>query len=201
MKRTALLAFIGLPLCSASAGAQGTYLRPAELPAHLQTNSSMERGWRLLDERRCTAVTDGCNQATRTWPHDPGRYIERGFLVADRQQGQPSWLLMAREAPAQNGGIVGTATAMDCPGRHEYVCVEGSPPPPPLPSREGPPNGKGWLDQTELHESWIDLRFWRHSVGCHPIDYRLSTTRAGDLLPRKVDWSVSLCGLSSEGAQ
>lgn len=142
MKRTALLAFIGLPLCSASAGAQGTYLRPAELPAHLQTNSSMERGWRLLDERRCTAVTDGCNQATRTWPHDPGRYIERGFLVADRQQGQPSWLLMAREAPAQNGGIVGTAT-----------------------------------------------------------DYRLSTTRAGDLLPRKVDWSVSLCGLSSEGAQ
>jgi hypothetical protein len=202
MKRMALLALVGVPLCTVPASAQWTYLRPAELSPHLRANSSMERGWRLLDQRLCTAVTDGCNRATRTWSPDPGRYIERGSLIAYRPQTQPTWLLISRDAPTQNDGIVGTATAVDCPARHEWICVAGSPPAPaPLPPREGPPIGQGWLGQTELHESWIDLSSWRYSVGCHPLDYRLSVTRKGDLLPRKPNWGASLCGLAPEAAQ
>lgn len=202
MKLMVLLAVATLGLCTVPASAQLTYLRSAELSPHLRANSSMERGWRLLDERVCTAVTDGCNRTTRTLSPDPGRYIGRGLLIAYRPQTQPTWLLLSRDTPTQNAGIVGTTTAIDCPGRHEWICVAGSPPPPaPLPPREGPPLGQGWLGQTELHESWIDLSSWRYSVGCHPLDYRLSTTRIGDLLPRKSNWSASLCGLAAEAAR
>jgi hypothetical protein len=198
MKRIGLLAVIALPLCAVPARAQSTYLHPTELPPHLRTNSSIERGWRLLNERRCTVVTDGCNRATRTWTYGPGRYIERGFLVTSRLQVRQTWLVVSRDAPVKGDDIAGAATAMDCPGRHEYVCVEGSPPPPPpLPPRAGPPIGQGWLEQTELHASWIDLSYGRTSIGCRPIDYRLSTTLGG-LLPRKIRLSTSLCSFLAE---
>lgn len=192
--RTAIILIVGSVLFDA-AGAQTSEHIPAssEDAPPLQPGDARKRGWRLLSEGQCVALTDGCNFMVRR-PYDPGRYIKRGYFAPlERARPRTAWVL-SLDAPAT--GLAASASALDCPIRHEFVCIKGSPPP--APPREGPPTGLGWLEESELHQSWIDLAPQTHSIGCHPFDYNLLIPRTGELPTRRPPSpSASLCTASN----
>lgn len=108
----------------------------------------------FISQSSCVALTDGCQIVGRPYMN-PGRYLQLDKIIPIEGVYVPTFAILSLEIPMTWDYLKKVVPVSTCARRHEFVCIDGSPPSAPP---NGPtPTGVDWIGESELNRAWIRL--------------------------------------------